>query len=553
MDSTTSSAPKRKRLRRGPVLVAVVASLGTVAALAPPAAASADSARSTASAVHTSAANTPPRIPDRLVTSPATECAGGFVGNTQLTLLARVRDADSISLTAQFQVFASGGTEPVADASVGATAGSTASYRADLPSGDYRWRVRAEDGEGATSAWTGFCTFSVDRVRPDKPPTVSSQEFPDGSGGWPAETGEARTPGTFTLGAAGVDDVVGYVWYTSFDPKQREVSVSPGGTADVTATPLTGGPHMLYVYSVDRSGNRSDTTTYHFYAQGTGLDAPGDLNGDGAKDIWSLDAQGKLHTYAGRGDGTFAPAADGNLTVPDARDAAYRTDWDGDGYVDLVTLEYDPYEQRQKLWVHSNNGLGTVDSVAGRQELTVFCPVPDESYGCVGEPGWTGDDHWGDAEQVIAPGDLNGDGQGDLLVQEGGSLWVYHGLWGQMLDAPVRAGGTDWDDYAVLAPGDLDGDGLADLWLREKATGDLYSVPGAGGPDGTTWDAPANRVKIGTGFTPATHPVLDTVGDLDGDGIADLHGRTQDGTVTVWPGRVTAGGGLGFGEGQAIG
>ncbi|MFH9196784.1 hypothetical protein ACH4KT_04985 [Streptomyces anulatus] len=58
---------------------------------------------------------------------------------------------------------------------------------------------------------------------------------------------------------------------------------------------------------------------------------------------------------------------------------------------------------------------------------------------------------------------------------------------------------------------------------------------------------------IGTGFTVAARPVLDTVGDLDGDGVADLHGRTQDGTLTLWPGRVAADGGFGFGEGRAIG
>ncbi|MGW7096786.1 FG-GAP repeat domain-containing protein [Streptomyces sp. NPDC054874] len=564
MNTRSDSAPDRKRrnrkgqLRHGTLLVAVAASLGTVAALAPPAAAAPGLSRTTASADRARPANTPPELPDRLATSPATACAGGFIGNTPTTLMARVRDADSPSLTAQFQVFDADGADPVAERSVAATAGSTATaYSIDLPSGDYRWRVRATDSGEAASAWTGFCAFSVDRVRPDRPPTVVSEEFPDADAGQPADTGDARTPGTFTLGANGVEDVVSYVWYSTFDAQQRKVSVSPGGAADVTATPLTGGPHMLYVYSVDRSGNRSDTTTYHFYARGiTSPDAPGDLNGDGAKDIWSLDARGELRTYAGRGDGTFAPAADAGLAAPGA-DTAYRTDWNDDGYVDLVTLEYNPNTRRKQLWVHPNSGLGRVDGTRSRQLLTVDCPVPDEDYGCVGEPGWTGDDHWGDAEQVIAPGDLNGDGRSDLLVREGGRLWIYHGKHGMRLDVPVAVGGSDWDDFTVLAPGDLDGDGLADLWLRDNATGDLHSVRGGsgtgGGPDPAVWGDPANRVLIGTGFTVAARPLLDTVGDLDGDGVADLHGRTQDGTLTLWPGRVAADGGFGFGEGRAIG
>ncbi|MFJ6613160.1 hypothetical protein ACIQPT_23100 [Streptomyces sp. NPDC091289] len=247
--------------------MAAAASLAAVAALASPAAATAKGGGDTASAVRAAPANTPPEIPDRLATSPATDCAGGTIGNTPVTLMAGVEDADSVSLTARFQVFDGDGTDPVTDVSVSAMTGGTATaHGIDLPSGDYRWRVRATDSAGAASAWTAFCVFSVDRVRPDLPPTVSSVEFPDGDAGWPADTGDAGTPGIFTLGANGVEDVVSYLWYSSFDPTRHEGSVPPGGAAEVTITPPFRGPHVLYVQSLDAAGNPSDTREYLFYA-----------------------------------------------------------------------------------------------------------------------------------------------------------------------------------------------------------------------------------------------------------------------------------------------
>ena len=59
------------------------------------------------------------------------------------------------------------------------------------------------------------------------------------------------------------------------------------------------GPHLVYAYSVDAAGNRSDTATYLFYAtRSTDKDQPGDLNGDTFKDIWSTDSNGTLLAHA---------------------------------------------------------------------------------------------------------------------------------------------------------------------------------------------------------------------------------------------------------------
>ncbi|MEV5684165.1 VCBS repeat-containing protein [Streptomyces sp. NPDC052164] len=554
MNSSPEPRKKRHRPLHRAVLGTVATALAGAGVLAPAPAAAATSASFEATA-NTTVPNTPPETPYGRGTSPATACTGGAVGNTRTALYAWVDDVDSADLTARFQVFGSEGTSPVAEVPVSATRGTSATALVDLPTGSYHWRVRAEDSAGAVSAWTDSCVFSVDRVRPDKPPVVSSEEFPDGDNGWPENTGNARTPGTFTLGPNGVDDVVTYVWYTDSEPQLRQVSVSAGSGAAITYTPLNKGLNRLYAYSIDAAGNRSDTMTYRFYANGaTAPDAPGDLNGDGNKDIWSLDPDGNLLTYAGRGDGSFSPPTSGGQTLADAS-IAYRGDWGQDGYVDLVTLEYSPAQQRKELWVYSNSGLGVASTTAnvGKQPVTVKCPFPDEDSGCFG----SGNDHWHDADAIVAPGDVNGDDKHDLLVQEGSRLWVYYGVGSTRLGVPVLVEGIDWDDYTVLAPGDIDGDGLADLWLRDKATGDVLGVRGGAGADGqldpATWGDPANRVTIARGFTTAAHPDLGTVGDFDGDAVADLWGRAPDGTMTLWSGRVADDQSFGFAEGRPIG
>ncbi|MFJ2129688.1 FG-GAP-like repeat-containing protein [Streptomyces sp. NPDC087845] len=492
--------------------------------------------------------NNPPKTPYDLGTNPKSSCsAGGLIGNTRVSVHATVDDPDAGNLTAQFQIFKSGSTTPVVDQSLSALKKRVVTLPvpdASLPTGDYTWKVRAKDSDGATSGWSSTCAFSVDRTRPSSPPRISSAYFPDGENGWPETTGKARTPGSFTLEANGVTDVEQYGWYTDSDPEVSYIAAS-GQSASVTSTPPGYGAHFLYAFSVDRAGNRSDTATYVYYAtRSAERDAPGDLNGDGIKDIWSVDSNGTLLTYSGQQGGVFSSATNGGQAFEDA-DIAYRTDWGQDGYTDLVTLEYNPVAKRKNLWTYTNNGLGiaTTDYKEGKQPLTVTCPVVDEDYGCVGEPGWTGNDHWSNAEQIIAPGDLNADGKPDLLVKQGTLLWAYYGDFNKRLSSPVLVGTNDWDKFTVLCPGDLNNDGLADLWLRNKSTGEIFRAYGSKGPDGlldpTAWGNASARVKVGAGYPASEYPTLGTVGDLTGDGVADLWGRKTDNTMTGWPGQVT--------------
>ncbi|MCX4540015.1 FG-GAP-like repeat-containing protein [Streptomyces sp. NBC_01565] len=397
--------------------------------------------------------------------------------------------------------------------------------------------------ESDSSAWKRFAPASArleTTVARPAPPVISSPEFPEAVNGVPAQTGKARTPGTFTFGTGGATNIEKIVYWSESDP--RQVTVAPGAGASIT--PTTSGTHTIYAYSVDKAGNRSDQATYLFYALGNGgvRDAAGDLNGDGLRDLWSLDADGRLRFSAGRGDGTFAAPVDGGATFAPGTRIAAGGDWGEDGYNDLLVLEYNENLKAKQLRLFPNDGLGVVRPVDSI-ELSVFCPVKDPDAGCVrDDETWTGDNHWSDAEDIADAGDFNGDGDPDLLVRQGAKLWAYPGSRSGYLDmggSPVLVGDGGWDAAAALVPGDTDGDGVADLWVRDDATGDLFAVKGVKGANGQldpkSWGT-GSRVKIGSGVARSAYPTLLSAGDLNRDGLADLAAVGADGKLVVFRG-----------------
>lgn len=505
--------------------------------------------------------NNPPKTPTGLGTNPKTSCAsGGLIGNTRVSLYAKYDDKDAGNLTAEFQVFKSGSSTAVVNKSIPAAKNKISTLvvpDVDLPTGGYTWKTRTKDQDGAYSGWSATCKFTLDRTRPSKPPVITSEgnKFPPGENGWPAVTGKAREAGKFTFAANGVTDVAQYSWYTDYDPEVRDAK--PG--VPVTVKPPGYGPHFLYAFSVDKAGNRSDTATYVYYAtRSQERDGPGDLNGDANRDIWSIDSNGTLLTYAGQGDGSFSAATNGGGKSFSGSQVDSRGDWGQDGYNDLVSLEYDDVGKKQKLWTYPNDGAGVIGE--DYTELSVACPVKDPDLGCDYGEEWTGDDHWHNAEQVVSAGDINGDTQPDLLVKQGKQLWAYYGNRATYsLDVarePVLVGNGDWDKFTVVAPGDLNGDQIADLWLRENANGTIWRSYGKKGPDGlldpTTWGNSAGRVKIGTGYTTAAYPAVGSVGDVTGDGKPDLWARKTDNTMLGWPGKTPAADNVSFGASFVI-
>ncbi|WP_159030431.1 FG-GAP-like repeat-containing protein [Streptomyces sp. CB01201] len=497
-----------------------------------------------------------PEKPDKPGTSPQTSCtAGGVIGNTPISVYAHVKDQDSGNLTAHFQVFKSGSTQPVVDTSVPALNDRIVTLVLPgnaTPSGVYTWKVQTTDEDHATSKWSDTCTFTTDRDRPSHPPTITSTVFPNGDQGWPDEpNGDVNDNGHFTFGPNGVTDVASYNWWTDYDPQVNRAD--PGAPFTDEIKPPVVGPHMVYAYSVDKAGNRSDTATYLYYADGTTLrDGAGDLNGDGFKDIWSVDSNGTLLTYAGHGNKEFSVATNGGGAFPGQQVTA-GGDWGQDGKNDLISLEYNDTAQQNLLKVYPNNGRGVINRDGYTFfDLKVTCPKPTAGGLCKGIT----DDHWSNADQILT-GDFNGDSKPDILVKQGKQLWAYYGDRSDYLTRgrshPVLVGGSDWDQFTLISPGDINNDGLPDLLMRKDDTGDMYRTYGEADPNGAlnaaTFGTAPRRTKLaGLTLKKADYPTIGSSGDFDGDDVTDLWGRKTDNTVTGWPGQATGGNLTGFGQ-----
>ncbi|MFF2774926.1 FG-GAP-like repeat-containing protein [Streptomyces sp. NPDC058052] len=124
---------------------------------------------------------------------------------------------------------------------------------------------------------------------------------------------------------------------------------------------------------------------------------------------------------------------------------------------------------------------------------------------------------WGIYNSIVGPGDLSGDGKGDILARDkNGVLYLYKGNGlGTALATRVKVG-TGWQIYnKIVGAGDYTGDGLTDIVARTTG-GDLYVYPGTGSATVPF----KTRVKVGSGW--GAFKQLASPGDLNADGKGDL-------------------------------
>ena len=172
---------------------------------------------------------------------------------------------------------------------------------------------------------------------------------------------------------------------------------------------------------------------------------------------------------------------------------AVRGDLDGDGLGDLV-LKDENSSTYFLLFMDLLDSIGGVDFLGTPTNIAPF--------------------------QLAASSDLDGDGFEDLVFQQGeeGVHVVAFMQFGELVDAAYITwdGESDLGSWSVVAGGDFDGDGFGELVLKEGDSG-VYVIAFMDGADiiaseflfgGEALDVSPWRVSAG--------------GDLDGDGNADL-------------------------------
>ena len=282
--------------------------------------------------------------------------------------------------------------------------------------------------------------------------------------------------------------------------------------------PLSGGHHFhLPIQALPSSGSFTQTGTIQFRAPGEGSISTygihaGDVDRDGVPDVTAINERSHdLRVFKSDGCGALGPVtlvSDGvNWPSPHAS-----ADFDGDGWMDLVTGDY----AFGNVSVFLNDGVGNYSALIGLSGGSFIRSIvaadfdgdgaPDIAAGNGGDVlvwlndgtgGFSTSTSYGQPGAEINAVDANGDGWWDIvgsssapatchvLLGNGDGTFSSHG-------SPVTFGGSPWATCAA----DVNGDGHVDVavatlnparftWLRGDGAGGFTvasSLPAGGWP-----------------------------------------------------------------------
>ncbi|NUS04630.1 MAG: VCBS repeat-containing protein, partial [Nonomuraea sp.] len=219
---------------------------------------------------------------------------------------------------------------------------------------------------------------------------------------------------------------------------------------------------------------------------------------DGFGELLTLNGSGGLTYQYGSGQGTFTGKRTGS-GWPTTVKAVPFGDLSGDRCNDVLVR-------------FSNGTLRAYRPACGA------AVTPSTAYTSLG----TG---WNQYDVLTSPGDVSGDGRADLVARQSstGDVYLYKATSTGTLSARVKIA-CRWTGYKkILGAGDLNGDGYGDLLAQDKSN-ELWRY------DGTATDTFKSRVKVFDDWG-VSYDVIVGVGDITGDGRADLVSRDTSGTV----------------------
>ncbi|WP_137994231.1 FG-GAP-like repeat-containing protein [Streptomyces vilmorinianum] len=339
----------------------------------------------------------------------------------------------------------------------------------------YSWTAWTVDWEQSGSSWgpygtTSYCQFMVDHTAPSSPVITSSDgRFPppgDDKNTW--STVEFGTEGNFTFATAPTDaSVVRYEYSLNTNNHTLNAPLTTTQGATVGKTLKPPMAGVNILYAW-AVDNAGNRSQPAKYAFFVTPRKVIDPPGD-------LSGDGTPDLLAIDNTGNLRtypaePGGDVNVNMTGAYNTSGELD---DGYWT------DSTGQKPALISHATDwfpGDGINDIVARMPDGKLYL-YPGDGYGSFNVDERVdillpaGSPSPASLTQLAVTRDITGDGLPDMFARAGTQLWAFTGYTGgSFTDARLLAGGA-WDTRDIVTVGDISGDGVADLLFRGEETG----------------------------------------------------------------------------------